>query len=105
MTKTRQANYPIHSDVLNSQALSRIFAQHGTYFMPHAFPEGCPQHPSYGQGHATVAGACATIVKAWFNDQTQLTSIPGMEIVQASEDGLSLRALSRLRRRPIYRRR
>ena len=90
MTKTGQANYPLHSDVLNSEAVSRVFAQHGTYFMPHAFPEGCPQHPSYGQGHATVAGACATIVKAWFNDLTQLTSIPGFEIVQASEDGLSL---------------
>jgi hypothetical protein len=90
MTKTHQANYPLHSDVMHSQALSRIFAQHGTYFMPHAFPEGCPQHPSYGQGHATVAGACATIVKAWFNDLTQLTSIPGFEVVQASEDGLSL---------------
>lgn len=90
MTKTGQASYPLHSDVMNSQAVSRVFAQHGTYFMPHAFPEGCPQHPSYGQGHATVAGACATIVKAWFNDLTQLTSIPGFEIVQASEDGLSL---------------
>jgi hypothetical protein len=90
MTKTGQANYPMQSDVMNSDAVHRVFAQHGTYFMPHAFPEGCPQHPSYGQGHATVAGACATIVKAWFNDQTVLTSIPGFEIMQASEDGLSL---------------
>lgn len=90
MTKTGQANYPLHSDILNSEAVSRVYAQHGTYFMPHAFPEGCPQHPSYGQGHATVAGACATIVKAWFNDLTTLTSIPGFPIMQASEDGLSL---------------
>jgi hypothetical protein len=90
MTKTHQANYPMQSDVMHCEALSRVFAQHGTYFMPHAFPEGCPLHPSYGQGHATVAGACATIVKAWFNDLTQLTSIPGFEVVQASEDGLSL---------------
>ncbi len=90
MTKTGQASYPLHSDVLNSDAVNHVFAQHGTYFMPHAFPEGCPQHPSYGQGHATVAGACATIVKAWFNDLTTLMSIPGFEIVQASEDGLSL---------------
>jgi hypothetical protein len=90
MTKTGQANYPLHSDVLNSEAVARVFAKHGSYFMPHAFPEGCPQHPSYGQGHSTVAGACATIVKAWFNDLTPLTSIPGFPIVQASEDGLSL---------------
>ncbi len=72
------------------QAVARVFSRYGTYLLPHAFPEGCPQHPSYGQGHATVAGACATIVKAWFNDLTPLTSIPGFQITQASEDGLSL---------------
>ncbi len=90
MTKSGQANYPLHSDVMNSEALNRVFSQHSTYFLPHAFPEGCPQHPSYGQGHATVAGACATIVKAWFNDLTTLTSLPNFEVMQASEDGLSL---------------
>jgi hypothetical protein len=90
MTKTRQANYPLHSDVLNSEAVARVFAKHNSYFLPHGFPEGCPQHPSYGQGHSTVAGACATIVKAWFDDQTPLASIPGITISQASEDGFSL---------------
>jgi hypothetical protein len=90
MNKTKQADYPLHSDVLNSQALAQIFAKQNTYFMPHAFPEGCPQHPSYGQGHATVAGACATIVKAWFDDSAPLSSVPGINISQASEDGFSL---------------
>jgi hypothetical protein len=90
MTKTHQASYPLHSDVLNSQAVAQVFAKHGTYFMPHGFPEGCPQHPSYGQGHGTVAGACATIVKAWFDDTASLSSIPGINISQPSEDGLSL---------------
>jgi hypothetical protein len=90
MTKTHQANYPLHPDVLNSHAVAEVFAKNGTYFLPHAFPEGCPQHPSYGQGHGTVAGACATIVKAWFNDLAPLTSIPGISIVQPSEDGFSL---------------
>jgi hypothetical protein len=90
MTKTHQANYPLHPDVLNSQAVAQVFAKYGTYFMPHGFPEGCPQHPSYGQGHGTVAGACATIVKAWFDDTAPLSSIPGINISQPSEDGLSL---------------
>jgi hypothetical protein len=90
MTKTHQASYPIHVDVLNSQAVDRVFQKHGTYLLPHAFPEGCPQHPSYGQGHATVAGACATIVKAWFDDTAPLSSIPGINISQPSEDGFSL---------------
>jgi hypothetical protein len=90
MEKTGQANYPIHPDVLNSQALAETFAKYGTYFLPHAFPEGCPQHPSYGQGHGTVAGACATIVKAWFNDLAPLNTVPGISIMQPSEDGFSL---------------
>jgi hypothetical protein len=90
MTKTHQATYPLHSDVLNSQAAAQVFAKYGTYFMPHGFPEGCPQHPSYGQGHGTVAGACATIVKAWFDDTAPLSSVPGITISQPSEDGLSL---------------
>lgn len=38
--------------------------------LPMAFPEGSPMHPSYGAGHATVAGACVTILKAFF-DHTQ----------------------------------
>lgn len=39
-----------------------------TYLLPQAFPEGSPVHPSYGAGHATVAGACVTILKAFFDE-------------------------------------
>jgi len=35
--------------------------------LPMAFAEGSPMHPTYGAGHATVAGACTTIVKAFFD--------------------------------------
>jgi len=35
--------------------------------LPMAFQEGSPMHPSYGAGHATVAGACITILKAFFD--------------------------------------
>lgn len=37
--------------------------------LPMAFVEGSPMHPSYGAGHATVAGACVTILKAFFNHE------------------------------------
>jgi hypothetical protein len=79
------AHYPLHSDILDSQAVQQVFSEHGTYLLPIAFPEGCPQHPSYGAGHATVAGACVTILKAWFDD-TYIIPNP----VQPSDDGLSL---------------
>jgi hypothetical protein len=57
-----------------------------TYFLGQAFPEGCPLHPSYGAGHATVAGACVTILKAWFQDG----QMPG-PIVEANNDGTKLK--------------
>jgi hypothetical protein len=86
--KTGAASYPLHSDILNSHAVAAVYARTGVYFLPHAFPEGCPQHPSYGQGHATVAGACATMVKAFFDDSVVLSKLT--DIVEASADGLSL---------------
>jgi hypothetical protein len=35
--------------------------------LPQAFPEGCPFHPSYAQGHGAIAGACVTALKAFFD--------------------------------------
>ncbi|MBM7069346.1 vanadium-dependent haloperoxidase [Actibacterium sp. 188UL27-1] len=35
--------------------------------LPMAFQEGSPMHPTYGAGHATVAGACVTMLKAFFD--------------------------------------
>lgn len=46
--------------------------QNQDYFLPMAFPEGSPMHPSYGAGHATVAGACVTMLKAFFDHGWQL---------------------------------
>ena len=42
------------------------------YLLPMAFCEGSPMHPSYGAGHATVAGACVTILKAFFDTSQYL---------------------------------
>ena len=69
-------NYPIHSDLLNvSTVLNSVFSKYGTNLLPMAFPEGSPNHTSYGSGHATVAGACATMLKALFDD-TQIVKNP-----------------------------
>jgi hypothetical protein len=65
---TNQRNYPVHSDILNSGALSLAFSRFGTGLLPQVYPEGSPLHPSYGAGHATVAGACVTILKAMFDE-------------------------------------
>ncbi len=53
--------------LLGSQAHQRVLSRYGSSLLPQAFPEGSPTHPAYGAGHATVAGACVTILKAWFD--------------------------------------
>jgi hypothetical protein len=84
-TKTGAAQYPIHADLLNSAALSAVFSATGSYLLPQSFPEGCPLHPSYPSGHATVSGACAAVLKAFFDENGTMT-----DNVMPSADGLSL---------------
>jgi hypothetical protein len=90
MTKTRQTSYPLHADVLDSQAVQHTFLRYGSYFQPQAYPEGCPQHPSYAQGHGSIAGACATILKAAFNGNVPFHTLGNGALQVASEVGLSL---------------
>jgi membrane-associated phospholipid phosphatase len=92
MTKTGQAHYPLHSDILNSAPLAEVFAlKPHTYFLPQAFPEGSPQHPSYPQGHGSMAGACATILKAAFDGSVLYNQLPrNGAIVTANADGTAL---------------
>lgn len=81
--------YPISDLITSSAALAQIYDIYGSYFLPQAFPEGSPLHPSYGAGHATLAGACVTILKAWFRE-----SLPFVNFANPMEpraDGLSLR--------------
>lgn len=54
-------------------------ADKDSYFLPMAFPEGSPMHPSYGAGHATVAGACVTILKAYFDTSAVLAKYTDKE--------------------------
>lgn len=70
-----------------------------TYLLPQLFPEGSPTHPSYPSGHATIAGACATLLKAFFDTKRPMTD-PKAEVGHgpdqlppafvACDDGLNL---------------
>lgn len=70
------STYAPHADLIGSAVLDQIrlhnTAQNGggpdSYLLPMAFVEGSPLHPSYGAGHATVAGACVTILKAFLDE-------------------------------------
>jgi len=86
------AGYPVHEGILNSFSdANRLkgFMPAGNALLPMAFPEGSPAHPAYGAGHATVAGACVTVLKAWFKESTRLVDT-GLDPVQPADDGLSL---------------
>ena len=88
-----QAAAALHSDVLNSQALSHTFAAHGTYLLPQAFPEGSPTHPCYPTGHGTVAGACVTALKFFYNGSHKIRPLlqsAGGEVAVPSSDGTAL---------------
>jgi len=67
--------------VLNSRAAKTTNDKYHTYLLPQAFPEGSPLHPAYGAGHATVAGACVTVLKAWFDESAVLPNpvVPNAE--------------------------
>ena len=71
--------------VLESNAVDRSFQKHGSHFLSQAFPEGSPAHPAYPTGHGTVAGACITVLK-FFYDGKALVPNPKVP----SHDGLSL---------------
>jgi hypothetical protein len=65
---SHRATYPIDEELLNSNAVDEVVRRNNSWLLPQGFPEGCPLHPAYGSGHATVAGACVTILKAWFDE-------------------------------------
>ena len=79
------AAYPIDPEILDSPVLDEVSSRYGSFLLPQAFPEACPLHPAYGSGHATVAGACVTILKAWFDESFVLP-----DPVVASADGTGL---------------
>ncbi len=79
---TGAKQYPIHSKLLNSDAVARVASAHGSYLLPMAYPEGSPTHPSYPAGHAAISGACVTVLKAFFNESFVIPAP-----VAASDDG------------------
>jgi hypothetical protein len=76
--------YSLSKELLNSAALPKVFATNQNYLLPQAFPEGCPLHPAYPAGHATVAGACSAMLKAFFDENGLVTDavVPNSDATQ-----------------------
>lgn len=82
---TNRKRYSLASSLEGSSALQQGFDRYRSFLLPMAYPEGSPTHPSFPGGHATAAGACATILKAFFNENFV---IPNPRV--ASRDGRAL---------------
>ena len=92
-----QAAGALHRDVLNSLGAKMVNKTYGSYLVPQAFPEGCPTHPCYPTGHGTVAGACITALKFFFDcnqDLRPLLTAAGRDIYVPSTNGRSLNVYS-----------
>lgn len=62
----------LREDLLDSRALARSRKRHDSWLLPMAYPQGAPTHPSYPAGHAGIAGACGTVLKALFDETATL---------------------------------
>lgn len=92
-TPVPQASTELHPDVLTSGVLPNIFAKFGNHLLPQAYPEGSPTHPCYTGGHATVAGACCTALKFFFDGSQKIRPLlvaAGSDVKQPTPDGLAL---------------
>jgi len=96
-TVTGARPYPIHADLLGSpvlplvfehnrqQNLARLNVDQGSYMLPMGARIGAPAFPSYPAGHAVTAGACVSVLKAWYDE-----SRPFPRPVQPTPDGTQL---------------
>jgi hypothetical protein len=66
--KARGASYPVHADILNSDALVQTFAAHGSYLLPLANNTGAPTHPGYPSGATISTATPVTLLKAFFDE-------------------------------------
>ena len=86
----------VHADLKNSAVVASIAAANlaaggeNKAFLPLQYAEGSPTHPAYPAGHATISGACATILKIYLADAAWSTT--GLAERQAAGDGLSVEA-------------
>lgn len=68
-------DYGLSDEIILCDILGRNYDQHSSFLLPMAYPEGSPAHPSYPAGHACMAGACVTVLKAFF-DEDQIIENP-----------------------------
>lgn len=71
----------LQNDIVNSVATinNTYYSAVNSYCLPMAFREGSPLHPAYPSGHATIAGACCTIMKIFLDADVPWSTLPGLQ--------------------------
>ncbi|MDJ0629558.1 MAG: hypothetical protein QNJ44_14970 [Rhodobacter sp.] len=64
-----------HNKKANNGSAATPIHDDKNFLLPMAFVEGSPMHPAFGAGHATVAGACVTILKAFFEGNAKYSDV------------------------------
>jgi len=82
---TGRKSYNLHPAILACDGLARTKSMFGSWLLPQAYPEGSPTHPSYPAAHAVNAGACITVLKAFFDEEFMIA-----DPVEATADGTRL---------------
>lgn len=88
LERSAPGTFNLPASLMNSTAVKGNVYRHGTALLPMAFPEGSPMHPAYGAGHATVAGACVTILKALFDVSGEFPNPVDMSVDQTGHETL-----------------
>lgn len=105
---SENSKYEISDVALLNDILVDIQAYHAaapysfsnSYTLSQAYREGSPLHPAFPSGHATIAGACCTVLKIFYDAEKPWNSLPGVisnslsggvsHPVQADTDGAAL---------------
>lgn len=79
--KTGHNPCSISDTLLKNSVLPAIYNKQKSYLLPQVYPEGAPLCPGYPSGAATVAGACVTVLKFFYECNHDI------EIMQPDADG------------------
>lgn len=63
-----QRDYDLSPLLTQTEGVGRTLSRQGNTLLSQCYPEGSPTHPAYPAGHACIAGACTTVLKAFFNE-------------------------------------
>jgi len=100
-TVPNAGNYDLSNVILNNEVLENIkdinsgWGFLDSWTLPLCYREGSPVHPSYLAGHSTVATACVTILKMFFQCDIPWESLPRLDpdcpkVVEANNTGDTL---------------